>query len=721
MLKLIRKTLLWTQRISLRYYKTTLLLTLISFMVALVGVDKLQFLLSIDDLIDSDFETYEHLMEINSKFKDKNTILLSIESKEVFSKPFLCELQSWILNTAQNRTDLIQIQTTFGIRQAKITKNQFEMRSFLDLDCLSDAPETEKIIEGFKKVQTSPWKGILSTNEDYSLTVNFIVYDPQDKKFGSIDINVVPELQKSFSSDFFNKQQNKEKYQIYWGGITTYQSYLRQAFDQTQLLNVLMFVISLIIFRYFLGSWKAGFIFNLTIIISMAITFGVMGFFSVPVDVLTNSTGLMMIVGCLEDFVFVVFGMLRYKWNMQKSLRRFMVASFFTSLTTAIGFGSLITSELSIIRRFGLISAFAAMLEWGMVYIFLPCLIKRFPSINRLKFTPPKFNFSFTQKNIIPRWLAIILCFPVIIPFIWTDKLVIKDSPASFFFDDHIVIKTTEHFKKTRGWITEISLVFNSENTEETNRQLIAEAKKIKFIEKIEDLYNVNDYLTQGLDSSDKAMVLSFWEESVFSKRLKSKEGVHRAQIFLNSMEMEDIKIIIDSFNDICKGNKCYIAGSLISYNEFSIKILRTLFSSLGLSIFLVILLLISVKKSLSWTDSLSLVVSSVWGPLILLSIFIILKIPLSFVSCICASLLEGLAGDNAIQFMLSSKKENLDDTVNDLSQASLIVTIGMMMLISVFMLSTIASLSVLGGYILLGLVLAFVGDIWMLKGLLGK
>lgn len=721
MLKLIRKILLWLQRLALKYYKTTLLLTLFSFMVALIGVDKLQFLLSIDDLIDPDFETYEQLMEINSKFKDKNTILLSIESKEPFSKSFLCNLQSWILTTAQKRTDLIQIQTTFGIRQAKITKNQFEMRSFLDLNCLDNSPETEKIISGFKKVQNSPWKGILSTNENYNLTVNFIVYDPQNKKFGSIDVNVVPELQLSFDTEFFQNQTHKEKYDFHWGGITTYQSYLRQAFDQTQLLNILMFVISLFIFRFFLGSWKAGFIFNLTILISMTITFGVMGFLNVPVDVLTNSTGLMMIVGCLEDFIFVVFGMLRYKWNMQKSLRRFMLASFFTSLTTAIGFGSLITSELSIIRRFGLISAFAAMLEWAMVFIFLPCLIKKFPSLNKLKFTPPKFNLSFTQKNILPRWLAIILCIPIAIPFIWSDKLVIRDSPASFFFDDHIVIKTTEHFKKTRGWITEISLVFNSNNSEEANKQILSEAKEIKYIEKIEDLYNVNDFLTQDLDSSDKAMVLSFWEESIFSKRLKSTEGVHRAQLFLNSMEMDDIKIIIDSFNNICKDNKCYIAGSLISYNEFSIKILRTLFSSLGLSIFLVILLLLSVKKSLLWSDTFSLVVASIWGPLILLSLFIVLRIPLSFVSCICASLLVGLAGDNAIQFMLSSKEKNLDDTVNDLSQASLIVTIGMMLLISVFMLSSIASLSALGKYILLGLVLGVVGDIWILKGLLRK
>lgn len=725
MLKYIRKQLLLLHRFSWKHPVFTLGITTIIFLVSLVGVGKLQFLLSIDDLIDPDFQTYESLKKTNSEFLDKNTVLLSIESKQAFSKRFLCDLQLWILKTAEKRTDLSQIQSTFGIKQATVIKNQFRMESFLNLDCETEAPETETIEAAFKKIHDSPWKGILTSNSDYSITVNFIVYDPQDKIFGSIDVNVVPALQKSFAENFFNKYTTEQKYSFYWGGITTYQSYLRKAFDQTQFLNGLMFVISLLIFRIFLGTWKAGFIFNLTILVSTSISYGLMGYLGIPVDVLTNTTGLMMIVGCLEDFVFVIFGMLRFKWNMRKSLRRFMLASFFTSLTTAIGFASLVTSDLSIIRRFGLISAFAAMLEWAMVYLVLPCLIKKVPYFQNLKFATPKLNLKFVQKNIVPRWLAIALCVPIVIPFIWSDHLTIKDSPASFFFESHIVLKTTEHFKKTRGWITEVSVVFNNENSDEENKEIISKIKKIKFVEKIEDFYTVSDYLTQDLEYYDKRLINSLWESSVSAKRLKSSNGVHRAQLFLNSMDMDDIKIVIDSFNDICQSRtvrtRCDLVGSLISYNEFSIKILNTLFSSLGLSIFLVILLLILVKKSITWIDTISLVVSSIWGPLILLTVFIIFKIPLTFVSCICASLLEGLAGDNAIQFIFSAKKADIDQSVNDLSEGSVIVTLGMMLLISVFMFSVIASIAVLGIYILIGLALAFFGDVWILKSLLGK
>lgn len=704
-----------------RHSTAVIVITAITFIITSAGVNKLQFLLSIDDLIDPDFQTYTSLKQVNSEFKDKNTVLLSIESKEPFSKPFLCDLQGWILKTAEHRTDLAQIQTTFGIRQAVMTKNQFRMNSFLDLDCLNADPETEKIQSAFQKIQQSPWKSILTSNDGYTLTINFIVFDPEDKKFGSIDVNVVPELQKSFENEFISTHVKDKKYEVYWGGITTYQSYLRLAFDQTQMLNGLMFILSLIIFRVFLGSWKSGLIFNFTIFISMGITFGVMGFLGIPVDVLTNSTGLMMVVGCLEDFIFVVFGMMRFNWSLRKSLRRFMLPSLFTSLTTAIGFASLVTSDLSIIRRFGLISAFAAMLEWSLVYLFLPALLKKFRWFRDVKCTSPKVSLKFTQKNIIPRWLAIALCVPIVVPFILSDHLTIKDSPASFFFKDHIVLKTTDHFQKTRGWITEVSVTFNPVNSDDANRELLSKIRKINFIERVEDSYTNNDYLTEGLDRPDKRAVLDIVENSLYSNRLVSREGLHRAQLFLNSMEMDDIKVIIDSFNEICKGDRCTLVGSLISYNEFSIKILNTLFSSLGLSIFLVILLLISIRQNIPWPETISLVVSSIWGPLILLTLFIVFKIPLSFVSCICASLLEGLAGDNAIQFIFSHRKGSLDQSVDALSEASLVVTLGMMILISVFFFSAIASLAILGIYILFGLVLAFFGDVWILKGLLRK
>ena len=56
---------------------------------------------------------------------------------------------------------------------------------------------------------------------------------------------------------------------------------------------------------------------------------------------------------------------------------------------------------------------------------------------------------------------------------------------------------------------------------------------------------------------------------------------------------------------------------------------------------------------------------------------------------------------------------------MDSMKKASLIVSIGMVCLTFVFTLSPIASLAKLGVLIIFGFVLGYIGDIWILQGLL--
>ncbi len=717
------------QRWAILNPKFVLFTTLVGFLLISAGSHKLQFLLSIDDLIDPDFKTYEHLQLVNREFKDKNSIILSVESKNPFQKEFLCRIGRWINSTADNHEEIIRVQSTFGIRQAEIDGTHFEMESYLKTSCDNSEDETELIKNRFEIIKKSPWYGILTTLNNYALTFNIIIHDPADKKFGSIDTQIVGKLKTEFQHEFKNEltapKFSANSIEAYWGGILTYQSDLRNAFDQTQLLNGLMFLLCLLIFRFCLSSWKAGFIFNGTIIYTLGIVYGFMGYFQIPVDVLTNATGLMVIISCLEDFVFIIFGMLKFNWSMRKSIRRFILPGFFTSLTTAIGFGSLVTSDLGIIRRFGVISAIATLCEWFICFIVLPALIKQFPNISKINFNKKRLMLKDPMQKKFSPALAFSLIIGVAITLFLWDRITIKDSPNEFFFKDHSINKTSEHFLKSRGWVNELSLLFKDDLTPERKHQIVEEVKSIPIVSNIETSEVVKSYLSAKVDGSDKKLVHRLWESSPFSKRLLSDTGVERAQVFINGMENEQINFLKSSVNKIC-GNDCDIVGSLISYNEFSVRVLETLFSSLGMSLILVILILIFLGFQLPLRDLSAAIVSSLWGPLALLAVFIVFKIPLFFVSCICASVLVGLAGDNAIQFIFHSFKKShqktlLTQSVDQLTEASLIISFGMMLLTGVFLLSSLAPLFKLGLFILLGFVLCYLGDIWILRGLLGK
>ncbi|MCB0370022.1 MAG: hypothetical protein KDD45_11515 [Bdellovibrionales bacterium] len=301
------------------------------------------------------------------------------------------------------------------------------------------------------------------------------------------------------------------------------------------------------------------------------------------------------------------------------------------------------------------------------------------------------------------------------------NQIYIQDSPNDFFFSSHIVRKTTDHLINTRGWITDTSLVFSNESTDIEKKLILSKISKLPIVKTIESHYAIEDYLTKDLDESDQKMTLSLWEDSSSARRFISKSGLIRSIVYLNSMEMDAIKDFKQQVDSFCFPNKCNIVGTIISYNEFSQKILNTLFSSLGLSIILVTFILLLIRNPLTLKEAYYVIISSVWGPFVLLSFFILFKIPIFFVSCICASVLIGLAGDNAIQFIFQSKHKKLNSSVDSMKKASLIVTIGMVCLTFVFTLSPIASLAKLGILIIIGFVLGYIGDIWILQSLLSN
>ncbi len=717
MQKTIYAILILSQRFSRHHPKLVLCLTLFVTIFFLLGIPKLQFLLSIDDLIDPDFKTYQGLNTVNEKFKDKNTVLVSIESKEIFTKSFICDLQKWILETADARNDLIQIQSTFGIRKARIDRSNLSFKSFLDLDCLSADSETQKLKEAFEKIKNSPWHGILTTLDNYSLTVNFVIYDLEDKKFGSIDTTVVRQLQNSFTAKF-----PQIPYDVYWGGVTTYQSFLKEAMDLTQALNMLMFVLSLLVFRAFLGSWTSGIIFNVTVMTSMIWSYGFMAYAGYPIDVLTNSAGLILSVATLEDFIFIAFGMMRFKWSLKKSLLHFIVPSFFTSLTTAVGFASLGAAELGIIRRIGYVSAFGGLLEWAMVFLVLPAALELWPRLKNLKVTKPWIRIRNPFHKILTKpqtWFAILAVASTV--FLW-GRIQVKDSPEAFFYESHYVNKTTKHLGETRGWVNEASLLFEQSNDDDTNKQIIEKVKALPLVFKVENPYDIKRFIAEDVENADKSLVQRFWEDSWFAKRLVSSDGTLRAQVFLKNMEAVDIQNFVNQTKNICNG-RCEVVGTLISYNEFGDKVLNTLFKSLGISLVMVSMVMIFLRKPLGYYEILACILSSLWGSFALLGIFVIFNIPIYFVSSACAAVLVGLAGDNAIHFIFSAKKRKnqLDSSIVDLEDASLIVTLSMCVLVTVFCLSPIAPFAKLGGLMLVGFLLGYLGDIWVLKGMLRK
>ncbi|PIS10286.1 MAG: hypothetical protein COT73_10155 [Bdellovibrio sp. CG10_big_fil_rev_8_21_14_0_10_47_8] len=719
-------SILKLHRWSLRHPVKILFVSTLLVLVSIFFSARLHYLISIDDLIDRDFKTYSQLESLRDDFHDQNTLMLSLESNQaMFSKSSLCDFQYWLLTVPERIPAIEKISSSFGVRFAEINDQNLSFESRLKLDCQRrHLPEEEKIKKAFEEIDRSPWNNILSIPARPALTVLFSIRPIEGgSTWGQFDTRIVDQIQNDFQNHL---QQPQSEWTAHWAGIAAFQRQLRKAFDQSQALNALTFIIALFFFRFFLKSWKAGFLFLISILFSLTLVYGVMGLSSIPLDVLTNSVGLMLMISCLEDFVFVSYGVLFQKRTWRAALRKFIIPSFYTSLTTAIGFGSLVVSDLEIIRRFGAICAFAALMEWLAVFIFIPALVSKVPKLH-LQSKFDQINCRSIMEKIpqfrISRTVAWAFVAVVFIGLFFVNTLFIEDSPEKLFHESHLVRQTSAHLLETRGWNSEVSLLLNGDdqNSAQIHKDAIKALSSNPLVGAIEDPFSAQNYLSKAVAPRYRTMIENLWKDSIFSRRLIAETGQKRAILYLRSSSLADISNLIHQVSVLCPQQSCELAGSLVSYNEFGSRILGTLFNSLFISLLIVMVVILLLSISLRSNHKVSALFSVIWGPLALLSFFVVSRFPIFYVTSICASVLVGLSGDNAIQFLFGKKRGSFEKSIDDLGTCSLIVTLGMILLSCVFFFSVFEPLQKLGGLIILGLIFVFVGDVWILRGLVRR
>lgn len=98
-----------------------------------------------------------------------------------------------------------------------------------------------------------------------------------------------------------------------------------------------------------------------------------------PIDILSNVLPLLVMVYGLADVVHMM-GRIQEENAVQPdrvlairvAVRQLALACLMTSATTAVGFGSLVTAHMDILRRFGLLAAAGVMIAWATAMVIVP-------------------------------------------------------------------------------------------------------------------------------------------------------------------------------------------------------------------------------------------------------------------------------------------------------------------------------------------------------------
>ncbi len=724
----IRKVLLIGHRKILRHPKVTLVVFFVLATAGALLATQLRINLLVDDMMDPEFETYSELVHLNKTFPEKNTALLLIgpkHPKTSLNKKSICAIRHWVLDVADRQKNLIEVNSSFGARRTELVDGQLRLPRLLEPDCAQlDKNEVESLADGFAKLRSSPWKGILVGQKNDDILIQFQFSETEPNHFW-----LYPDKSKTFRSNtVLNLKQSFENTVIkpdpqvtaVWGGVATFQGLYQEAYDHANILNILSLVLVFIVMKLLFGTFRSGFLYIFSFLAAVAPIFGAMALFKTPVDVLSNSIGLMIMISTLEDFLFLSFYMQNAKAKWRKTFRKFLVPSFYTTLTTFIGFGSLAIGDLEIIKRFGIWAALGSLFQYLSAFYFLPALLKVFPKLSLLYTKQlPIWKWVEYFKNLqLPKWIGLSSSFLFFLSLFAVHRVVVSDAPTQIFPDNHYANMASREFLDQRGWQATISVVFNANSTSEFNKSVIADLKKQEGIEYVENRYDIQDYFYSQMPSYFYSGIDQLWgNSSSFHRLVNPSSGDSRAIAYVSHQDIQSVKKLNKWVKDRCQG-QCHLSGSLVSYSEFGEKVLKTLLESLLVSLVLVsaVLAFLCIVKDVK--SNFPILMSAIWGPLGLICFFVVFQVPIFYITSMFASILVGLAGDNSIQFVFSKGRGSPTKGADRLGVFSIFITIAMSVLTSILFFSHFAALQKLGLIMIAGFLTMLIGDIVILRSL---
>jgi predicted RND superfamily exporter protein len=669
---------------------------------------------TITDQMDPNEQSTKDIKHTSKTFDQNSSIgiIIAKENKQFFSFSELCKIQLDISNIIYNTNFIENYNSPFKIRTAKENNSTLTYERFIPNPCES----IQNSSFTFKEFENTPWKRLFTGNDGLDLAYNFSFSEiTESGRYGHFEPKRVEE--------FMGKIFNTIKYKIYWTGPEVVQYFTITGLNQSQWLNFVVIAIIWISLRLYFGTWRAGAIYLLTLIFSATVIFGGMALFNHPIDMLSSCLFLLLSISSLQDFLFVASHQLESKNNYIESHLKLITPSFFTTLTTVLGFSSLCTSRLLSIQRFGLWASIGSLVEWISVFLIIPAFMAKFPSwqkwVSNLKAMSLNKARSITIKSpslFISRILLIFFVFA----FYSTENFRLSQTPSEMFPKNHPYQQMIEYVRKNRLWEADASLIFDKNVSLVMKNRIINILKADKSIFHIETYDEVSRFILKDiLNPQSKELVKHEIKLSSFSKRYFNDENEERSILLLNTTNTEKINLLRDKVKLLCPKRECYLTGEIIGFADFSKSLIHTLFSSLFVSLLLVsitIAFLVYISKNKNFIN---IILSSFWGPAVLLCSIYIFDISINFVTCIVASTLVGLTGDNAIQFLFASREKNLDEGIKQRSISSLYCSMTMALCSLTFLGSYFDAPKTLGLLLAGGFILSYVGDVWLLKGLL--
>jgi predicted RND superfamily exporter protein len=682
-----------------------------------------------EDTLDSSLPSVKATREVETKFSSGTPLQIVFYNEETSGLPegALCRIKLWLerdIYSLPGLTNLNQKMSPFEIRLPKIVGDRLWFPPLFKPACDRSEPApiagyVNSSLEVNQLVNRSPWQGIMSAeigSSDFLVELSFAGGNSKNLKYFNSDTTfIVDRSLKSALAEF-------PEVKWHFNGAGAFRAYAKQSGEIDMGINALIPIVLTLLYRLIFGSWRGGILLALSLFVMRSLLLGSMALLGYKADPLTGCLITLVSLSTVEDFLFVSAYQMNQGASWKQSYQRFLIPSLLTSLTTAIGFASLMISNITTVRDLGLWATIGCFLQWWIIYFLLPAIHKVFPKTGQLTRTAGSgWRNSITNlaSKSLPsnvRWLVygVFIASSAAIPFIK-----VEDSLDRFFPSDHPFSESIRHLQKSRNWESVIELSLDKSMSTSEKTKLLSTLSQSPFVTKIDTGEKFLSYLTAGVSPLESDLVRRLAATDDVYKRYFSSDGSELWHIFVNQNSVSATEQFMNYVREVCPLDKCQLSGALPIFVDFSSQVVKSLFESFAASLLLVILFLCFY---LWWTKTknyFSVIFSSMFGPIIMMGLLSALHIPVNFVSCFFAAILVGLAGDNAIQYVYSSKGRKLECGIKSCSNASIIITLAMISIALLLLCSSFLPPRSLGVILSLGLLINLIGDFWLLKLLL--
>jgi len=480
--------------------------------------------------------------------------------------------------------------------------------------------------------------------------------------------------------------------------------------DMAKMIPIVILVIILVLYLL-MKSVRATFMTLMVVLFSVLWTFGLMAAVDIPIYAVSTMIPVMLIAIGVADGIHIINYLRQYKSNnpnakddeaLSITLKNLWKPVVMTSVTTAVGFISLLTSQVYPIKYFGIFTAFGVMVAMCFSLVLLPAGLKLMglPKWKKSKRTTTKissFSKSYSMLLIRHKYIFYFLTVLILVFSLWGITKVWIDSSFISQYDKNTDIVLSDNFINNNfGGTSTLNVILDaSEEGTFKNPEVLILAETMQndlenSLNKVGNSFALTDYLKRMnmVMNADNpsfntipqtremiAQYLLLYEMSGDPDNLlKVVDYNYKKANMTFQLKDDTSQTITSAINLIEKyipdfeklGISVNYAGSGYRGLVFSNLILEGQILSIFLSLLIVVILLSFMFSSLR--IGLIASVPIVTTAFISFGIMGLLNIPLSTTTALLSSIAIGIGIDYAVHFIETYKLNSVKTTTKELT-----------------------------------------------------